>query len=229
MSVNASINLANKSPGAASANVTDVKNTAGNQQIAGNFTQFLTLLTTQLKNQNPLSPMDTNQFTQQLVQFAQVEQQLKSNDRLDSIASSAKNSEAASLSSYIGKSITTDGITSELGSAGATWSLSAPRATSKATITISDSKNNVVGIQTQPLIAGTQSFFWDGRTSSGLKAPAGLYTIKVDAVDASGQKVTVDTAVSGRVDGIDLTGSAPALLVGKNRITTSAIRQVSGL
>ena len=132
-------------------------------------------------------------------------------------------------SSYIGKSITTDGITSELGSSGATWSLSAPRATSKATITISDSKNTVVGIQTQPLSAGTQSFSWDGRTSSGLKAPAGLYTIKVDAVDASGQKVIVDTAVSGKVDGIDLAGSAPALMVGKNRVTTSAIKQVSGL
>ena len=60
------------------------------QEIAGNFTQFLTLLTTQLKNQNPLDPMDTNQFTQQLVQFAGVEQQLKSNDRLDSILASSK-------------------------------------------------------------------------------------------------------------------------------------------
>lgn len=229
MGVTSSINLSAKSTSAVSASGTGANSTTGNQQIAGNFTQFLTLLTTQLKNQNPLSPMDTNQFTQQLVQFAQVEQQLKANDRLDGIASSAKNSEAASLSSYIGKSITTDGITSELGSTGATWSLSAPRATSKATITISDSKNNVVGIQTQHLIAGTQSFSWDGRTSSGLKAPAGLYTIKVDAVDASGQKVTVDTAVSGKVDGIDLAGSAPALLVGKNRVTTSAIKQVSGL
>lgn len=172
--------------------------------------------------------MDTNHFTQQLVQFAQVEQQLKVNDRLDAIASSAKSSEAASLSSYIGKSITTDGITWELGSSGATWSLFAPRAASKATTTISDSKNNVVGVQTQHLIAGTQSFSWDGRTSSGLKAPAGLYTIKVDAVDASGQKVTVDTAVSGKVDGIDLAGSTPALMVGKSRVTTSAIKQVSG-
>lgn len=229
MNVPLKISPSDKPSNTAIASNTAASSTTGNQQIAGNFTQFLTLLTTQLKNQNPLSPMDTNQFTQQLVQFAQVEQQLKSNDRLDSIASSARNSEAASLSSYIGKSITTDGITSELGSSGATWSLSPPRATSKATITISDSKNNVVGIQTQPLSAGTQSFSWDGRTSSGLKAPAGLYTIKVDAVDASGQKVIVDTAVSGKVDGIDLAGSAPALMVGKNRVTTSAIKQVSGL
>ena len=109
------------------------------------------------------------------------------------------------------------------------WSLSASRAASKATITISDSKNNVVCVQTQHLTAGPQSFSWDGRTSSGLKASAGVYTIKIDAVDASGQKVTVDTGASGRVDGIDLAGSSPALMVGKNRVPTSAIKQVSGL
>lgn len=172
--------------------------------------------------------MDTNQFTQQLVQFAQVEQQLKANDRLDSIASSAKSSEAASLSSYIGKSVAADGITSELGSSGATWSLSAPRAPSKATITISDSKNNVVCVQSPHLVAGTQKFTWDGRTSSGLKAPGGQYSIKVDAVDASGQRIVVDTAVSGKVDGIDLAGGTPALLIGGNRVATSTIRQVSG-
>ena len=103
-----------------------------------------------------------------------------------------------------------------------------PRATSKATITISDSKNNVVCVQTQHFAAGTQNFSWDGRSSSGLKAPAGLYSIKIDAVDASGQKITVDTAVSGKVDGIDLASSTPALIVGKSRVTTSAVKQVSG-
>ena len=65
------------------------------QEIAGNFTQFLTLLTTQLKNQNPLDPMDTNQFTQQLVQYAGVEQQLKTNDRLDSILTASKTASTA--------------------------------------------------------------------------------------------------------------------------------------
>ena len=58
-----------------------------NTEIASNFTTFLQLLTTQLKNQNPLDPLDTNQFTQQLVQFAQVEQQMKSNDQLSSLVS----------------------------------------------------------------------------------------------------------------------------------------------
>ena len=65
-----------------------------NVEIASNFTTFLQLLTTQLKNQNPLDPLDTNQFTQQLVQFAQVEQQMKSNDLLSGLVLLEKSSEA---------------------------------------------------------------------------------------------------------------------------------------
>ena len=60
---------------------------ANKATLAQNFDTFLTLLTTQLKNQNPLEPLDTNQFTSQLVQFAQVEQQLKSNDQLATLVS----------------------------------------------------------------------------------------------------------------------------------------------
>ncbi len=106
--------------------------------IANNFSQFLTLLTTQLKNQNPLDPMDTNQFTQQLVQFAGVEQQLKSNDRLDSILAASKSASTASATSYIGKTVTTDGVSAQLQSGSATWTLdparAAPRPRSRSAI-----------------------------------------------------------------------------------------------
>ena len=101
-------------------------------EIASNFTQFLTLLTTQLKNQNPLEPMDTNQFTQQLVQFAGVEQQLKSNDRLDSILSASQSASSASATSYIGKTVTADGSASQLSKGSASWTLTPARAASKA-------------------------------------------------------------------------------------------------
>lgn len=76
------INPASTATGAGS-----VSNALDKTEIAGNFTTFLQLLTTQLKNQNPLDPLDTNQFTQQLVQFAQVEQQMKSHDQLSSLVS----------------------------------------------------------------------------------------------------------------------------------------------
>ena len=84
-----------------------------NEEIASNFTMFLQLLTTQLKNQNPLDPLDTNQFTQQLVQFAQVEQQMKSNDLLSGRLLE-KSSEATAALAYVGSTVVVDGSTARL-------------------------------------------------------------------------------------------------------------------
>src|SRR3954447_15295151 len=92
--------------------------------IAGNFTTFLQLLTTQLRNQNPLDPLDTNQFTQQLVQFAQVEQQLKSNDQLGTLVSLQQTAQSTAALDYVGKSVAVDGTTAPLSNGKATWSLS---------------------------------------------------------------------------------------------------------
>lgn len=194
--------------------------------IANNFTQFLTLLTTQLKNQNPLDPMDTNQFTQQLVQFAGVEQQLKSNDRLDSILTASKSASTASATSYIGKTVTTDGTSAQLQNGEATWTLDPARAAPKAVITISDSKGNVVATQTTALNAGSQSFTWNGKTSAGVTAADGTYSIKIAAQDTTGANVTVDTSVTGTVTEVDLSGSTPTLLVGTQKVPLSSVQQI---
>ena len=196
------------------------------QEIAGNFTQFLTLLTTQLKNQNPLDPMDTNQFTQQLVQFAQVEQQLKGNNRLDGILASNKAASAAAATSYIGQTITADGSSSELKDGTAAWSISAARAAPKAVINIVDANGNVVASQAASLTAGAQTFTWNGKTSSGMTAPNGTYKVVVAARDATGQTVTVDTSLSGKVDEVDLSGSEPTLLVGSTRVPLSSVKTI---
>ncbi len=208
--------------GATAASATDAKS------IAGNFTQFLTLLTTQLKNQNPLDPLDTNQFTQQLVQFAGVEQQLKTNDRLDSILTNAKASSISQASGFVGQTVTADGKTAPLEDGEAHWRLTPARAAKQALITIMDAKGNVVATKTQALTSGGQSFSWDGRGTSGLTQPNGLYSIKVDAVDVTGAKVDVDLAVSGKVDSVDLDGSEPVLLIGSARVPISSVTAISG-
>src|ERR1051326_9398368 len=74
--------------------------------LSSNFDTFLTLLTTQLKNQDPLQPMDSNQFTQQLVQFSQVEQQINSNKNLESLISLTKSQTTTAAVSYLGKTLT---------------------------------------------------------------------------------------------------------------------------
>ncbi|MCJ2092392.1 flagellar hook assembly protein FlgD [Methylobacterium sp. J-072] len=195
-------------------------------EIASNFTQFLTLLTTQLKNQNPLDPMDTNQFTQQLVQFAGVEQQLKSNDRLDSILTASKSASSASATSYIGKSITADGSASQLSKGSASWTLTPARAAPKAVVTILDSKNNVVATQTTSLTAGSQTYSWNGKTSAGLTAPDGAYSIKVSASDTTGANVAVDTSLNGTVDSVDLSGAAPVLMIGSQKVPLSSVQSI---
>src|SRR5205085_8749033 len=94
--------------------------------LAGNFQSFLTLLTTQLKNQNPLDPLDTNQFTQQLVQFAGVEQQLKTNDELTSLVSMQQATQSTQALAFVGKTAVVSGSTASLTNAQATWDLSIP-------------------------------------------------------------------------------------------------------
>src|SRR6187200_3092830 len=92
---------------AASASSTSATSSTGvdKSTLAGNFQTFLTLLTTQLKNQNPLVPLDTNQFTQQLVQFAQVEQQLKQNEQLATLVSLEKTAQATTALAYVGQTV----------------------------------------------------------------------------------------------------------------------------
>ena len=98
---------------------------ASGKSIAGNFDTFLQLLTTQLKNQNPLDPLDTNQFTQQLVQFSSVEQQLKTNDFLSALgAGQLANSVQTNAVNYIGKTVTAAGVRSELTNGKAVWNFS---------------------------------------------------------------------------------------------------------
>src|SRR5207248_8742376 len=98
-------------------------NSSTGSTLAGNFQSFLTLLTTQLKNQNPLDPLDTNQFTQQLVQFAGVEQQLKGNEQLATLVSIEKSAQSTTALAFVGQNVAVDGQTAKLKNSSATWSL----------------------------------------------------------------------------------------------------------
>ena len=200
--------------------------TGSSTSIANNFNQFLQLLTTQLKNQNPLDPLDTNQFTQQLVQFSSVEQQLKTNDTLSTLLASTKAATASNVAGFIGLTVSADGATTSLADGKATWNLTPARAAKTAAITISDSGGNVVATKTTALAAGSQGFTWDGKTSTGLAAPAGDYTIKVTALDATGQAVTVKTEVTGQVSNVDMTSATPTLVVGSTRVPVTAVKSI---
>ena len=209
-----------------SPSITTASSSTSSKSIANNFNQFLQLLTAQLKNQSPLDPLDTNQFTQQLVQFSSVEQQLKTNDTLGALLSSTKAATASSVAGFIGLGVTADGATTSLAGGKAAWNLSASRAAKSASISINDKDGNVVATKTGTLAAGDNTFVWDGKTSTGLTAPDGDYTIKVTALDATGQSVGVKTEVSGTVGNVDMTGTTPTLLVGSIRVPVTAIKSI---
>jgi flagellar basal-body rod modification protein FlgD len=194
--------------------------------IAQNFDAFLLLLTTQLKNQSPLDPLDTNQFTQQLVQFASVEQQLRSNETLTALLTTAKAANASTAASFIGKQVTADGATTRLSNGSAKWVLNPTRNASQAVITIRDKNGSVVATRTTALAAGAQAYSWDGKTSSGATAPDGDYTIAVAALDASGQGVSVKTEISGRVDSVDMTSDVPQLVIGSIRVPMASVKTI---
>jgi flagellar basal-body rod modification protein FlgD len=195
--------------------------------IADNFDTFLGILTTQLKNQNPLDPMDTNQFTQQLVQFTGVEQQLKTNDFLQTLMLSSQNTAKSEAVSYIGKEVTSSGKTGELsGSNAAFWAYSANANAANATVTIKDANGQIVYTETGPISSGPGTFRWDGKGSDGNMKPNGIYTIDIKGKDANGKDVKISTASIGIVTAVDFTGDVPMLTVGSRRVSIVDVTDV---
>jgi flagellar basal-body rod modification protein FlgD len=193
--------------------------------LAGNFQTFLTLLTTQLKNQNPLDPLDTNQFTAQLVQFAQVEQQLKSNDQLSALVSLQQTAQNTAALEFVGQTVGVTGATAPLTNGQAIWNLAVPKP-AMGTVTISNASGQTVYTGNYSMDAGTSPFVWDGKDGSGLQWPDGNYTISVTAQDANGQPVTVPTEIIAPVDSADLTQSPPTLSIAGQDYTLDKIKRV---
>jgi flagellar basal-body rod modification protein FlgD len=200
-------------------------NTSANSTLADNFQTFLTLLTTQLQNQNPLDPLDTNQFTQQLVQFAQVEQQLKSNNQLATLVSLQQTAQATQALNFVGSTAVVDGSTTALTNSSALWTLNSPKPVN-AHVIVTNSTGQTVFSSDYTVNAGNQVFQWNGKGNDGTQWPDGNYTISVNATDASGQPATVSTQIEGTVDSVDLTKTPPTLSIGGNNYTISQIKQV---
>lgn len=215
------INPASTATGASS-----VSGALDKSEIASNFTMFLQLLTTQLRNQNPLDPLDTNQFTQQLVQFAQVEQQMKSNDQLASLVSLEKSAQATTALAYVGATVVVDGATAQLTGGAASWSLNGVTKPSTATITIKDSIGQNVYTGTIAVNPGTQNFTWNGRGNDGRLWPDGSYTLTATAVDANKQSVAISTEVQAIVDSVDLTQDPPQLSINGQNYTLDKIKRI---
>jgi flagellar basal-body rod modification protein FlgD len=201
-------------------------NAMASQQIAGNFQSFLTLLTTQLQNQNPLDPLDTNQFTQQLVEFAGVQQQLNTNDSLATLVSLQQTTQSTQALAFVGHVAVVAGSTAALSNSEAGWELDIP-SNSDLTVNITSSTGQTVFTGNYNVTAGNnQPFAWNGTGNDGTQWPDGSYTLTATAKDSSGNNVAVGTSVQGVVSSVDLSQSPPLLSINGQTYTVNQIKAI---
>jgi flagellar basal-body rod modification protein FlgD len=195
--------------------------------IAGDFDTFLTLLTTQLANQDPLSPMDSNQFTEQLVQFAGVEQSVATNTKLDRILSLIDADTMGAGTGYLGKQVEAEISTVRLGARGpAGFAIDVGGEAADIAVAVRDARGNTVATLAPPAKAGRQTVVWDGRTEDGTRAPTGTYSVAVTAASAGGEPVPVSTSLSGTVAAVEKEGGSLFLDVAGHRVALSDITAV---
>lgn len=192
--------------------------------LVSNFETFLSLLTAQLKNQDPLSPLDSNEFTAQLTQMTGVEQQLLTNDLLTSLLAAQQSGGMTGATAYIGKDVTAAWTATRLEDGEANWSYELAASASSVELQVLDSTGKVVWTGPAPeRTEGTHDFVWDGKTTAGGQlADGGVYTLKIVAKNGT---ANVDSQVltRGRVTGVELYDGQPYLTIESLIVPLSAV------
>ncbi len=211
-------------------NALDFKKSTANSsaQLADDFDDFLNLLTTQLQNQDPLSPMDSTEFTNQLVAFSGVEQQINANSKLDSLVSLNIGSSFSSALNYVSKNISY--LSSESyfdGTEPVKINYSIDGASVDTTINIFSEDGELILSKNVANSQDITEFIWDGKDENGTVQPSGTYEFRVDALDGENAALKTTTVVNGRVNGIETQNGTTFLLVGERAVSLGNIIKVS--
>lgn len=200
---------------------------ASKQKLQEDLNQFLNLLVTQLKNQDPLNPMDANEFTTQLVQFASVEQQIYQNSNLEKLYNLQASSQVAGLVNYMNTTIEYSGkdVNVEEG-AGATIKYQLGTNAKNAYITIQNAKGETVFTQAASTDTDLHTFTWDGLDSQHNQVPAGQYKVWVSGFDTAGNLVDVTQTAFGRVTGVSSADGTSYLIVGDISVKQDSVLSV---
>ena len=154
------------------------------QSLAENFDDFLLMLTTQLQHQDPLSPTDATEFTNQLVQFSQLEQQISQSSKIEDLIALQQAAASIGAVSYLGKTVEVQSDLTLLEDGTATFSYDMPAGATNASIGILDSSGRLITTFSADTTPGRQDAVWDGTDTQGVSQPDGPYTVVVSAVDA---------------------------------------------
>ncbi|QGZ93601.1 flagellar hook assembly protein FlgD [Terricaulis silvestris] len=208
---------------------TETQSDAGGSRtrLSDNYDTFLILLTAQLQNQDPLAPMDSTQFTQQLVQFSQVEQQIRTNEQLEGLVGQYQAASAGAALSYLGKDAIIEADETYLAGGEANWAYRMPETATDLTITVKDSSGRAVyETTTADRGAGEHLFTWDGKKTNGEIAADGVYTIGIEAENAAGTSITPTISVRETIMGVDFSGAAPVVITPSGTRSLDTIRSV---
>ncbi len=182
--------------------------------LSENFDLFLSLLTEQLRNQDPLDPTDTAEFTNQLVQFSSVEQQILQNDQLETLIGLQSVDAANTAMALVGQDVAFEGGVATLDADGARWRIDAGPTAAVVGIAILDESGAVVRQDTVAAAQGPQEYVWDGVDAEGVPAPDGLYTLRATAVTGDDEETLVTLAGYAPVEAVDFSGEVPTLIAG---------------
>jgi flagellar basal-body rod modification protein FlgD len=183
-------------------------------KLEEDLNSFLNLLVTQLKNQDPLDPLDANEFTSQLVQFASVEQQIYANSNLERLLNLQQTSQVASMVDYLGTTVEATGDTLMLDDGKAEFTYTVDATAISANLTIRNSAGLTVFSTEGESSAGTHKFVWDGTSAGGQAQPEGIYTVIVNALDRDGNVTDVSQTVFGKVTGAGAENGEVSLFMG---------------
>ncbi|MDX5595335.1 flagellar hook assembly protein FlgD [Pseudovibrio sp. SPO723] len=209
----------------ASAGSSSAQNNAASQSISANYDLFMSMLTTQLQNQDPLDPLDSAQYTEQLVQYTQVEQQIQQNENLDQLLVQMKTQNASQFVGYIGNEVTALGDKAILADDEAKWTYVAPQ-DGKVQIEIKNSEGAVVYREEVDIKEGDGTYKWEGTTESGSKAADGVYSISMTMQNELNQPFEVSTNITGVVTEVDFTQGEVVLRLGDLEVPVSDITKV---
>jgi flagellar basal-body rod modification protein FlgD len=198
---------------------------AASAAAASNTTDFLQMLMTQLQNQDPTSPMDTNEFTSELVQFSGVEQQINTNAALTQLIQLTQAGETMQGTSMTGKSVTVQSTEIALQNGTGTLNFNDPTAGTVA-IAITNSSGQPLYETTMNATAGQNAWTWDGTTSSGAQVPDGAYSAVVVGANASGTTTSLPFTVTGTATGVESLSSGMQLEIGALSVPFSAVQSV---
>ena len=169
--------------------------------LTGNYKTFLNMLMTQLKNQDPTSPMDTNQFTTELVQFSSVEQQINTNSSLTQLIQLTQSGDLLQSSAMVGHTVAAGNTDMPVQNGSGQIQFTAAGA-GPVSVTVFDSAGKNLGTSAVTATAGVNAWSWNAQDSNGTTQPNGDYKVVVTSTNAAGTSTTLPTDAVGVATGV---------------------------